>query len=301
MFKNLDFLRLEYFLKSIVYEKRNDFNINFFNNYLTDENRHFMQHLHSVIEILYIVEGRHLIICDNKEYFAEPGDMMLVRSFTSHELYSDDVYCHHMVLQIPPAVILSMADSNCSSSYLLALSYSNNNSKCLWKRQECEKLGIDVIFQKFILERKSYNTCYDLIRNAYSLEVLTKIIRDMDDTPVMFKEKEDLKRRIYDTTLYIHRNYSNDISAEECAKNVSLSLYYFSRSFKAITGFAFKEYLNIVRIIHANELLASSDLSITEIAMRCGFNSTSHFIVTYKKQQTTTPLAFRKIKRNSQK
>ncbi len=283
-------------MKSTVFEKRNDFSINFFANYLPKTNPHFMQHLHSVIEILYIIEGRHKIICDNIEYIAEAGDMVLIRSFTSHELYSNDEYCHHMVLQIPPAVIISMADSNLSSSYLLALSYSNNNSKCLWKKHECEKLGINHIFNNLISERKSPEICYDLIRNAYSMEIIAKILRDTSNLPTMTQEKEDLKRRIYDTTIYIHRNFSNDISAEECAKNVSLSLCYFSRNFKAVTGFSFKEYLNIVRILNANNLLVTTDLPITEIASRCGFNSTSHFIVTYKKQQNTTPLAFRKQK-----
>ena len=285
-------------MKTAVFEKRNDFSVNFFANFLSEADPHFMQHLHSVIEILYIVKGKHRIICDNKEYLADAGDLMLIRSFTSHELYSNDELCHHMVLQIPPAVIMSMADSNLSSSYLLALSYSNNNSKCLWKKQECEKMGIDRIFESFISERKTQTICYDLIKNAYSMEIVSKILRDMGNTTAMSDEKEDLKRRIYDTTLFIHKNYSDDISAEQCAMNVSLSLYYFSRSFKAVTGFTFKEYLNTVRILQANQLLISTDLPITEIATLCGFNSTSHFIVTYKKQQNTTPLAFRKHKRN---
>lgn len=280
-------------MKSAVFERRNDFSINFFANVLLKDSPRFMQHLHSVIEILYITEGRHRIICNDTEYFAETGDMLLIRSFSSHELYSDDEHCIHMVLQIPPAVIMSMAESNFSNSYLLALSYSNNDSKCLWKKYECEKLGLDVIFEKFISERRSQSPCYDLMRNAYSLEIITIILRDMGGV-TMHAKGEDLKRRIYDTTLYIHKNYSEDISAEECAKNVSLSLYYFSRNFKSITGFTFKEYLNIVRIRKANQLLISSDLPITEIAGLCGFNSTSHFIVTYKKQQNTTPLAFRK-------
>lgn len=280
-------------MKTANFEKRNDFNANFFYNVLHKSAPSFVQHLHSVIEILYIVEGRHRIICDDVEYIAEPGDMLLIRSFSSHELYSADEKCFHMVLQIPPAVIMSLSDSNLSNSYLLALSYSNKNSKCLWKKSECEELGLNVVFEKFIIEQKSQSLCYDLIRNAYSLEILSLILRSLGDTPIN-EEKEDVKRRIYDTTLFIHKNYANDISAEECAKNISFSLSYFSRSFRAITGFTFKEYLNIVRIRQANQLIGSTDLPITEIAGRCGFNSTSHFIVTYKKQQGITPLAFRK-------
>lgn len=293
MFKNLGFLSLGDFMSAAKFEKRNDFSINFFYNVLHKSAPSFMQHHHSVIEILYFLEGRHRIICDDEEYVAEAGDMLLVRSFSSHELYSLDELCVHTVLQIPPAVIMSMSESNLCNSYLLALSYTNNNSKCLWKKEECEMLGLDVIFQNFILERKEQFPCYDLIRNSYSLQILSIILRDLNNSNIS-EEKEDIKRRIYDTTLFIHKNYAQDISAYECAKNVSLSLSYFSRSFKSITGFSFKEYLNIVRIRQANRLLGSTDLPITEVAVRCGFNSTSHFIVTYKKQQNTTPLAFRK-------
>ena len=294
MFKNLDFLRLESFMKNVVLEKKNDFGANFFTNTLTSKHPHFMIHLHAIIEILYIDEGRHRIVCDNTEYIAEKGDMLLIRSHSSHELYSADEHCMHYVLQIAPSLVMGVADSGFSSSYLLSLSFSSHNNKCLWKRQECEALGLDKIFERLIAEHSSKKPCYDLIVNAYSVEILATILRDIGNEPILKDEKEDLKRRIYDTTLYIHRNFADDISAEECAKNVSLSLYYFSRNFKALTGHSFKEYLNIVRIANANRLLISTDLPITEIATKCGFNSTSHFIVTYKNQQNTTPLAFRK-------
>jgi AraC-like DNA-binding protein len=281
-------------MKTAVLEKKNDFGSNFFTNVLTKEHPHFMLHFHATIEILYITKGKHRIVCDNNELFAEEGDMILIRSYSSHELYSADEFCEHYVLQIAPSAIISNADSNYSSSYLLSLSYSSRNSKCLWKRQECEALGLDATFKKMIIEREKQSQFYDLLKNAYSMEILGTILRDLGNESAMNDVKEDLKRRIYDTILYINRNYNDDISAEECARNVSLSLYYFSRNFKALTGHSFKEYLNIVRIANANSLLISTDLPITEIATKCGFNSTSHFIVTYKNQQNTTPLAFRK-------
>jgi AraC-like DNA-binding protein len=281
-------------MKTAVLEKKNDFGSNFFTNVLTKERPHFMLHFHAIIEILYITKGKHRIVCDNNEFFAEEGDMILIRSYSSHELYSADKFCEHYVLQIAPSAIISNTDSNYSSSYLLSLSYSSRNSKCLWKRQECEALGLDATFKKMISEREKQSQFYDLLKNAYSMEIIGTILRDLGNESAMNDVKEDLKRRIYDTILYINRNYNDDISAEECARNVSLSLYYFSRNFKALTGHSFKEYLNIVRIANANCLLISTDLPITEIATKCGFNSTSHFIVTYKNQQNTTPLAFRK-------
>ena len=251
-------------MKNVVLEKKNDFGANFFTNGLTDERPHFMLHLHAIIEILYINEGTHRIICDNTEYIAEPGDMILIRSYSSHELFAIDPWCTHYVLQIAPSMVMSVADSHLSSSYLLSLSFSNRNNKSIWKRKECEALGLDIIFKKLISERENRHHCYDLVVNAYSLEILVKILRDIGNQPILSNEREDLKRRIYDTTLYIHRNFAEDISAEECAKNVSLSLYYFSRSFKSLTGHSFTEYLPIVRIANANRLLSSTQPQVAE-------------------------------------
>lgn len=276
-------------------ELKGEIGTNFFSNGLTETRPYFMLHTHSVIEILYFTEGLHRVVCDGVEYIAEPGDMLLIRSYTAHELFKEgqkDTF--HFVLQITPSFILSAANTENGTSYLLALSFSNNNSKCLWKREECERLGLDTVFGRLIEERKNQGYCYDITQNYLAAQITSIILRDTKDENIEVNESEELKRRIYDSMIYIQRNFAEDITAEDCAKNVSLSLYYFSRSFKAIAGRSFKKYLNFVRITHAKQLLSSTDKPITEIATECGFNSVSHFIVTYKESQNTTPLAYRK-------
>lgn len=276
-------------------ELKGEIGTNFFSNRLTETHPYFMLHTHSVIEILYFTEGLHRVVCDGVDYIAEPGDMLLIRSYTAHELFKEgqkDTF--HFVLQITPSFILSVANTESGTSYLLALSFSNNNSKCLWKREECERLGLDKAFESLIKEKQEPDYCYDLTKNYLAAQITSIILRDTKDENIEVNESEELKRRIYDSMIYIQRNFAEDITAEDCAKNVSLSLYYFSRSFKAIAGRSFKKYLNFVRITHAKQMLSSTDKPITEIATECGFNSVSHFIVTYKESQNTTPLAYRK-------
>lgn len=276
-------------------ELKGETGTNFFRNGLTEARPYFMLHTHSVIEILYFTEGLHRVVCDGVDYIAEPGDMLLVRSYTAHELFKEGQEdTRHFVLQITPSFILSISATEASASYILALSFSNNNSKCLWKKDECERLGLDKAFESLIEERKNQGYCYDLTKNYLAAQVTSIILRDTKDGNIEVNESEELKRRIYDSMIYIQRNFAEDITAEDCAKNVSLSLYYFSRSFKAIAGRSFKKYLNFVRIIHAKQMLTSTDKPITEIATACGFNSASHFIVTYKENEGTTPLAYRK-------
>ena len=49
------------------------------------------------------------------------------------------------------------------------------------------------------------------------------------------------------------------------------------------------EYLNFYRIEIACEQLLSTDLSVTDIAINCGFNDVSYFIKTFKKYKGITP------------
>ncbi|WP_245917788.1 helix-turn-helix transcriptional regulator [Alteribacillus bidgolensis] len=68
----------------------------------------------------------------------------------------------------------------------------------------------------------------------------------------------------------------NDIASE-----VNLSPYYFLRVFKKSMGETPINYLIQLRLNEAKYLLHHTNLSIAEIAYKCGFNSESHFITTF--------------------
>ena len=57
---------------------------------------------------------------------------------------------------------------------------------------------------------------------------------------------------------------------------------------------SFTDYVTRIRLAEAEKLLVSSTLSVTEIAMQCGFGSTSYFIRLFQKQKKRTPLQFRR-------
>ena len=73
-----------------------------------------------------------------------------------------------------------------------------------------------------------------------------------------------------------------------------MSYSYFAKSFKEATGKTFTEYLNFTRINEAEQMLINTDLSVSEIATRCGYNNISYFISLYKRHKGKTPLSERK-------
>ena len=98
---------------------------------------------------------------------------------------------------------------------------------------------------------------------------------------------------------YINNNYNEDITLERVAEKFFISPCYFSRTFKRVTGLSFTEYLNGVRIKEAQRLLATEDMSISEICERIGYKSTTHFGRSFKAIVGMSPTEYRRIKRRA--
>lgn len=92
---------------------------------------------------------------------------------------------------------------------------------------------------------------------------------------------------------YIHEHFKENPPLSAVAALLSLNERYFCTKFKEYTGKSYKEYLRERKLSYAKRLLRSSDLSVTEIALECGYATQSHFNREFKAHFDTTPLAMR--------
>ncbi len=77
------------------------------------------------------------------------------------------------------------------------------------------------------------------------------------------------------------------------ADAVGMSYFHFSRAFKQSMGMSLTNYIAEKRIEHAKELLNRTVLPISEIALRSGFASQSHFTTSFRRMAGSTPREFR--------
>ncbi|OYP47874.1 hypothetical protein CG709_03195 [Lachnotalea glycerini] len=80
------------------------------------------------------------------------------------------------------------------------------------------------------------------------------------------------------------------------ASQANMSATYFSRKFKNVTGFGFKEYLCKIRLTEASKLLLETNQSITEVAFSCGFSDSNYFGDVFRKLKGVSPLQYRKTR-----
>ena len=103
-----------------------------------------------------------------------------------------------------------------------------------------------------------------------------------------------LQRRIREVQSFMRENLHRDVDLRGIAREASLSPYYFSRAFTAYVGLPPYRYLIRLRMERAQELLLTSELTVTQICQRVGFHSLSHFTTTFHRHTGTTPTAYRR-------
>jgi YesN/AraC family two-component response regulator len=94
---------------------------------------------------------------------------------------------------------------------------------------------------------------------------------------------------------YIMQNLSAEISITEMAKRNYLSPCYFSRLFKKHIGLSISQFIIREKMQLAAELLVKTNMPISAIASKTGYDNYSHFTATFKKAFAKTPSEYRNL------
>ena len=86
----------------------------------------------------------------------------------------------------------------------------------------------------------------------------------------------------------------SDIKLSSVAKMKSVSPEHLSRTFKSCTGLGFNEYVTLLRLKKAEEMIKTEpDKTISDIAYECGFNDGNYFSYKFKKMYGISPIKAR--------
>ena len=97
---------------------------------------------------------------------------------------------------------------------------------------------------------------------------------------------------------YIKKNYKQNVSLSDIAKQANLSPNYFVRKFKERTGYAPLQFVCIMKMERAKYLIEQTQDSISSIMEELGFYDASYFCKLFKKYCGYSPKKFREISGN---
>ncbi len=133
----------------------------------------------------------------------------------------------------------------------------------------------------------------DMLLSALLKAVIITMVQAYGDEK---KPKEHanaaLVRRII---TFINIQYDTPVSNESIASHFHFNSAYLNRIFKAHTGSTIHEFLIARRIVAAMEMLRSQNISVSDVAYKCGFQSLHHFTKSFKARTGMTPTAYRRL------
>lgn len=254
-------------------------------------------HIHSAVEMLFVVEGSFLFYADGKEFLANEGDMILFRSNVIHSARGvRPGEAKYYVLKIKPSLLMEMSFEKNTAEYLLQFAFAKPQDPCFWTKEQLDEMGVSRCFEDFLRESRDMSYAYDVLLKASAVSILAYLMRSTSRYRLPAGEEigKNVARGIYDAVVYINSGYSQELTAMDCAKIANMSYSHFSRCFRTVTGCGFREYLNGIRIKRSQKALLESDDSITDVAMKCGYDNVSYFISVFRAATGYTPYAYRK-------
>lgn len=99
-------------------------------------------------------------------------------------------------------------------------------------------------------------------------------------------------RIVQATKEYLEAHYAEEITLEDVAARVNISPQYFSKLLKKTTGFNFIDWLSMLRVKKAKELLTDTNLTVKEVCFLVGYKDPNYFSRIFKKRIGITPSEF---------
>ncbi len=226
-------------------------------------------HFHRNYEFIYLFSGKINASIDGAEYVLQSGEFLLVfpnqiHSFTSLEKARARV---------------------CIFSPKLVNEFYQANDNLLPKKT-ITKLSSSV--ENFLLENLTksatryavkaclYAVCAEISKNTTFIE---------QKTPKNFLLAHQL-------ITYISQNYKSTLSLQQIAKDLGYSYPYLSNYLNKY-NLRFSDLLHQYRLDYAKHLLKTTDLSITDVAFTCGYNSIRTFNRNFQRRFHTTPQKYK--------
>lgn len=105
--------------------------------------------------------------------------------------------------------------------------------------------------------------------------------------------KDEYLQAVYRVIYHIEKHYGDDLSVELLSKIARFSKYHFHRVFHSIVGMSMGEYIRMVRLQESSSKLRS-DVSVTEVALKSGYETHASFAKAFKVRFGLSPKEFSK-------
>ncbi len=254
-------------------------------------------HSHNFIEFAYVLQGHGWEGINRDRFQVKPGYFSIIYPWQTHELHFDQnspLKYYHVAISMDNffgagSVALELKDLFFRSGYSSASSY-------VFFEGDSQK-RMDIAFQDMYREYVTRGKWWELAVKAQILDALILFDRQRDKLgdKVDVVANYSATQQTMDIVFYIYSNFKENLSLSLLSETFGLSQNYLSTIIKSSLGLTFTEFLHNLRLKYACTLLASTAMSVTDVAYGSGFQSYRNFARFFSDHYGMTPMAFRRM------
>jgi AraC-like DNA-binding protein len=251
--------------------------------------------------IYYIDEGEGIVHSAQEKVKLEQGYLYIIPSFTLCHLRCDNYLSQYFLHFFEESAEgISLFENNRTIIKVRARETDIANFKRLLEINPGR--GINRSDNPKVYEKNVYYRGYQELNNIVSdsayLEtqgiLLQLVSRFLGSNRFRPKHPDPIPSKILESISYIQLNLKKNLTVGDLAKRANLHQDYFSRLFLQFTGERPLAYIHVKRIERAQYLMATTNLSYTQIAEETGFENLPYFSKIFKKVTSLTPGEYKK-------
>ena len=230
-------------------------------------------HWHEALELLYVTEGEILVHADLERIRCRPGEISVTNSNRMHRVQSltPQARYHCLILErgVFDAVSIDLENT-------VFASHVTSESVC-------------ALYRRIVEEMNGKRLHYQAVVKSIATELIVELCREHLISSEKLDEPESQKLAMVKRAIRYLMQHSNErITVDQIAEHAGYSKYYFSRTFRALTGCSPVEFLNLLRCNRAEELILDG-MSVSSAALSCGFENLSYFSRTFRRYKGRMP------------
>ncbi len=253
----------------------------------------FSKVFHEEIEIKYFTEGSSTLHIGNESVVTEPGDIVVINPYEFHSTvnYAEEKGKYHILM-------IGLDFFAGDNRDLINLRYIFMNERSRIQTLIRDNPRISSIISSIVYESEKKGEHYEVAVRGLVLELFAVLLRDYkDDVPAELPSDKHLRyyEIIYPAIKMIRGDCGRNYSIDELASACGVSKCHFCRIFRESTSMSVIEYRNEHRLQIARVLIKTTNKSISDVSLQCGFEDMAYFSRCYKNKFGHSPIKDRAI------
>ena len=244
-------------------------------------------HWHHTLQFMYVIKGELIVHISGSKHYLNAGDGIFINSNIIHEIAEQQPYTEYYCWNVELPHISQYVEFE----YVDYILQHTQHIPYIVLRQSETK------YEDILSFIKNAGQTYDQQSTHYQLTILNyyynclKWLYDYMGQHVN-QQRYQFDYRIKHLITLMQQNYHHKITLTDLSEHIHMSKAETIKLFKKYVGYTPFSYLLNYRLEKSKEQLLLATYSVTEVAMNCGFATTSYFIKAFKAHYQETPKQF---------